>query len=430
MFVTNPDSRWPLITGSFGIFLWAASAWSSIAGAYFGLLFMLVGFIAQAGKALRVLSRHAWFYWWLVLSCFVVARSLIALPWVPEEFLAEHQESLVGFIKWLIFVPIVAWWFANANRSLYWILALALIGFIVKRFYELDLDMLVDQDRPGLGFMPNALGLYSGIGIIGLIAFLPAVVHSNWHRYSKTLAVFAIVLGIFSLMFFLYLCKTRSVLIGLVLIAPFAGFYIKQSFFRNSGNNLIHAVIIAAVIIGASLGGYAILKERTVNIGADLMHLLSGQWDEVEDRNSQVRLQLIRQGIATWQEHPWLGWGADGSEQTLRQQPLNDHQSEETQHHNIVIEWLVRFGTVGSILFWGWMTVHIMIIVHAYRKGLVPRDIVAFLGLAWALFFIVAQFEYRLVEHDWRFLLYLLQGITLSIPIRAALRRQSQPLNT
>ena len=427
--IVRDKPQWPLVAGSFGIFLWAASAWSSIAGAYFGLLFMLIGFIAQGSAALKVLSQQAWFYWWIGLSLLVVIRSLIALPWVPEEYLAEHQESLIGFIKWLVFVPILAWWFAKANRSFYWILTLALVGFIFKRFYELELEMLAGQGRPGLGFMPNALGLYSGIGLVGLLVSIPAALNTQWHRYTKTLAIIAITLGIISLTLFLYLCKTRSILIGLILVTPFIGIYLKYSLSSIFKNNLVSIMIVAVIATSASVGGYAILEKRSDKIGSDITNLLNGQWDEISDRNSQIRLKLLRQGFATWQERPWLGWGADGSEQTLMQQSNQTQLLEITQHHNIVIEWLVRFGIVGSLLFWGWIAAHFMIIIQAYRKSLVPPDTIAFLVCAWTLFLFVAQFEYRLTEHDWRFLLYLLQGITLSIPIREALKKRPQQVN-
>ncbi len=118
-------------------------------------------------------------------------------------------------------------------------------------------------------------------------------------------------------------------------------------------------------------------------------------------------------GLKLWLEKPILGWGPGSTPELIKITFPKDFP-KFNDLHSVPIEILVRFGIIGSIIYWMMFFGVIWIGYSGYRKGFVPKDILIFsLGCA-LIYLIFGLFNFRLLNDDWRYYWFVVAALLTS----------------
>lgn len=429
-----------------GIPLFAFSAPFSVSLAYAGLALFALAFIAE-GVRLRALLREPVVIAALVFAGYVAGHSLLWYLQAPTAGYAHSVARTGGdWIKLLFFIPFAYWVERRpqhiAPLLLLFVLGLA-FGFLRKVDWSaLDLSFFTTQFW---GYLPPlALGMFSALGVIGLLvcrASLVAVARRGG-RWWLVIPAYAALLALMLEM--LMLSFSRSSWLSLVVCLSLWGLLAAGRALRARDAAQLRrglwTVLIVVALLATAIGlNRETLLARFASEDATLGQIAAGRVTEDNRSSLALRLHAWRFGYALWSERPWFGWGAGTSGYWIEHSglpQLKDGDLWLSDLHNTYLELLFQLGLVGLALFLALVWLLVRDTARGCRGAGGPApprdwagpapclcDLLLLVGVFAALWVLT---DHRATNHDWRFFWILVAGSGYALHL--ARRPPARPL--
>ncbi len=408
-----------------GLFLFVFFAWLGTAGSYLGFFLLTVVFVAsvplfwQRFRQDKVLVLSALFI------VYLAGRTLWAVYEFPENTPAHINDALEWLYLWL-FVPL-AWslkLFQHKYRTALLVLGVGFALAVIRHTNWQACDVLAGVSRCGFGFQSILGALLLACCLLGLLVFAPRLIgekRSGWLfavRLMLWLAVVAVVAE------FVILTQTRIVWLAFVVVVPplFLLRYRNEivALWRNGRVvALIVVVLVVALLFGVVKSNEAIFDERVAQFKDDTFALMMLQFDEIEADNPSfaIRVAMNQQGFLRWLERPWIGWGSGG----IPRDQFFSAETDLTRHtphfHNTYLEFMLRFGLVGGVIFLLLVWQLFSGLRTARRQHKVDKDIYFFLIGMSLLFAVWCLADFQLSSTNWRFFFCVVFGFVYAIII-------------
>jgi O-antigen ligase len=417
---------WADRLGVGGLFLFALFAFLGTAGAYIGLGMMVLGALLDArrfGAACR-LEPLLWVFVFFVAALLISTAA--AMTRSPEAA-ARHWEEGGALLKLWGFV-LVAWWLGGREQRLWWVLALALAGFLLGRVKALSWDEaagLLQGLRSGLGLRPIAFGQYAATALLGVVLLAPRVYRGARQRlpgvWPGVVAAAWLLLAI-ALLQGVIVAQSRG--IWLICAVLFPVLLLMQwrehcTAVRQRGSVVLLAMLTAGVLVIYSNSD--VIMSRFALDKTTYARLWAGDFARIDYEPIQSRLRMIQLGLQWWWERPWLGWGP-GATPYLLLATGDPILVQYNDLHNGYVEMLVRLGLAGLAPLVLVVCGVFLALWRAYRQHDLSRDLFLLVLGALLLHLLGNVSNFRMLNIDWRFYWLLFAGAAYTFQLRGRTR--------
>jgi len=411
---------WVATLGAVGLFGFALFAFFGIAGANIGIALMLIAAWFDRRRFWPVLRRDPvwWFFVWCAAA--VALGSAVRVWQFPGEA-AEQWSGLLDLLQLYLFV-LVAWWLHGRQHFIFWLLALALAGLCLGVARKLDADSLAALfalQRPSFLWSINALGHYAAAALLGMGVLTPRL----WRRLAKGFWRWPILVGWSALMLLaatlMLLSLSRGVWLASGIVV--AGLLLYRLWLQRlapaAAGRALTAGTVAALLVVIALSAAEPVRSRVAVLGPALVEVWTadGGLGQLSDESGRIRVQLLRLGMDSWRESPWLGGGPYTPVRVIQahgdQLPDSEHYSD---FHNLVVDLLASFGVLGSaplVLTFLWV---LWVAGRGRRTGRLDRDLYLCLVGLLVLNALAQMTDTRILSHHGRFYWMLLAGAAYS----------------
>lgn len=414
-----------LRSGELGLYLFALSMYSSRVLAVLACLMMLGDMLRERSRLISVLRDFALYRWLLLLAVYVLVRGVVAMFADPQA--AEAQLKDAARMTYLVGVLLVAWQIRGREQLLLRALLLSALGFFLARFAHLAWSLRAPQawweQRHGFGLEAIPLGFYASTMLLGLLVYLPrlyALVRGS-ARPRLVMSLWCVLIVISLL--FVVLSQSRAAWLALLpcllLLLGLALLQIKASP-APLGTKLLLTPLLLVALLGTCWLGALTLQGRFAEepdnidslLNLDLSALQSG--DEVGQNYSiGTRMNMLKAGWEQWRGQPVFGTGPAGAKQALAASP-DPVLRRWNDYHNAVINILVCYGLPGLLLVVGGVMETLRLGWWAAQRQDYSRDTLLFLGMAFAVLLFSQLSNFRILNFDWRYTLFLIAGALAS----------------
>jgi len=404
---SSPQER----LGEGSLYLFMLTAWVAPALANLALLLMMV--------ACALTPRLCWRDWkqsplfWLMLGWNLYLGAALAVQYLGDTVSAQvHLAGSSDFLKLSLFF-VVGWWARGDERKLKLLLLVALAGVLLNTLKRVEWDtlpaVLQAGGRTGFGVQIPVAALLSSSVIVGLVGLQRSCVFSGDKFSPGRSLLWLSVLSISALIVFY--TQTRTTWLTLVLLLPlmlFVRYFLLTDARLFWPRLLVFVGVLAAVFIGLSQS--EIVSARIDEEMFTIKAILSG--DAVPGGSVGLRYHAFVLGVEHWLQQPWLGWGAGFEAAQLNQ----EHLPSLLYHlHNTYLEFLVRFGVLGSvILLVAWLWLH-RGLVQRWRSGLLSADLALTLVCLEVVFAVWSFTDFQIMRGYCQMYWFVLGGILLSL---------------
>ncbi|NOZ09836.1 MAG: O-antigen ligase family protein [Gammaproteobacteria bacterium] len=388
--------------------------------AYAGILFMVIGFIGSMPSIWPIIRRDRLFQ---LLCGFGIYLVILAgwATWRFPETAALQLKDTWSLIQLLLLLT-AAWWLGAKESRITTVLLLAMLGFIVKSLYILDVTqwhaIVQGQMRVGLGMNIVPFGLYCATGVVGLV-LMASRFWGNTHRpgqFGLRVLVWALCLGL--LIEGVIVSQSRTTWLALALVLPPLLVWhlyktLRQFHLQHYKRLIVGGLTAAGLVTAILVVNLDTFKQRFMDERSTINTLLDGDFSNIpyhSESSIGVRIHLYRHGFNKWKERPLFGWGPGSSKWLIKKQARKELR-QWPHLHNTYIEVLVRIGIVGALFFVGILWLLLRTLHRAHQSGRLSTDIYLFLLGVFAMSLIWNVGEFRLVHADWQFYWLLFGGI-------------------
>lgn len=413
--------------GLFGLLLFALTAapYPNLAGV--GLFLLLVAFfiskqrVAHWGEPIVVLMAGLFLY--LLMS--------ILIGWqLSPHYLKEHFSHAFYILSLPLFSLLVAWGLKAQIPRVHLVLFAALCGYIAAVTLplitgEVGWGIFLQGQRDSMLFSnPIRLGLYSTAVLLGLLTWIPDRRIDN----PRSMIVFGLYLLLIILTTqALIVSQARAswtaaaVVIPAVLLTRLL-LHPREQPSRSSYNSALFTVGLMLVGVVVYLN-HATIERRWSQESATIKAAIKGE--AVEFDSFGIRVHMWHLGLEKITERPWLGHGPGSVPEYLSHapKPLSDYR----HMHNMAIDLLVRTGIIGLLLVATIFLLLFYALLHAWRKGIMDKNLLLFTTGALLLFLIDGLTGYPLSRTQGRFFIALIGGLAYT---GFLYRQHSMPGNT
>jgi O-antigen ligase len=427
-----------LPSGELGLYLFAFSMYSSRLLAVLACFLMLGDMLRERSRVMSALRGFALYRWLLVLAIYVLLRGILAM--VADPAAAEAQLKDAARMTYLVGVLLIAWQLKGREQLLLRVLLLSALGFFLARFVHLAWSLRAPEawweQRHGFGLEAIPLGFYASTVLLGLLVFLPrlyALIRGR-SREAVVMGLWCALIGVSLL--FVVLSQSRAawlaLLPSLLLLLGLALLQMRVSPASLKIKLLLTPLLLVAVLGTFWLGALTLqgrFAEEPGNIDSllnlDLAALQSG--DEVGQNYSiGTRMNMLRAGWTQWRRQPIFGAGPAGAKQALAASP-DPVLRRWNDYHNAIINLLVCYGLLGLLLVLGGVLETLRLGWWAVQRQAYSRDTLLFLGLAFAVLLFSQLSNFRILNFDWRYTLFLLAGALASPALAQVTTRAGEP---
>jgi O-antigen ligase len=300
----------------------------------FGLIAILVAIVATLfeGRLRRFERAHGYLFLFIFWACLSGIWSLD-----PDSSLARVVTYLqLAFMVWLLCQ------YAQSREEqmgfmLAYVCGAAIVAFQLFLGYALGGTVFSFEVYPGrftsMGYNPNDLALTLAIGI-----------PFAWYVFTNSTGIATIIA----------IAYMPAALAGILLSASRGGMFaaivalliLPAGFFRMShGRKVVVSVALALAIVLAVV----VVPERSWERLMTIDDMATTRWSSESLQNLDMvnmRVAIWKEGLATFEEHPFLGVGVGGYINVVA--PI---EGERRVAHNVFLSILVELGLVGLILF-------------------------------------------------------------------------------
>ncbi|OCC15027.1 O-antigen polymerase [Dissulfuribacter thermophilus] len=369
-----------------------------------------------------------------ILACisigFLVVRTLFSILEIPE-IKDQHIEDALKFGRLWLFL-VIAFWINGSTKLALRVLFLAFIGFIVGMISSIDTDLLttiIKGERTGFHLRITPFGLYSATIITGLIIFSKRLIANSFKRKMNFFILFGITIAIVLLLEGLIATQARGAWLAFALVFPVVVFSIlKKSDLTHAHKQALSvamALTICLFVFIIALN-FEIIKNRFLGQIETFTQNREYIIEKVPETGIGQRLHLYSFAIQKWREHPIFGWGTGTTQYLISHSQREDLKINSWKGgrvwfdhlHSTYLEFLVRFGLIGTGLLFASIFILLKEVINAYKKGALPFDIFLFTISSWAMAAIWCLFDFRLLHWDWRFYWMIISGVGTSFVLK------------
>lgn len=413
--------------GVMGLYLFALTLHANRALAVLGCLMMLFGLYRLTPDSRAALARLPLYRWLLLFAIYVLLRALAAMLADPGAARTQGSDA-VRFVYFVGVLP-VAWFLEGSERRLLRVLALALAGFLIARLWHLPAALALPAEawaieRPGLGLAPIGLGYYAGFAFIGMLLLSPGILASIRGTALRATAAGSMVAAALFLLQCVIWSQSRGAWLSLL---PCLLLALGWFFYRNRTGRWI-ALLVLTTLIGVGMYNRDTIGERFGAEQATLQLLMQGKFDEIRSGDERggnysigTRINMFRAGLDALAEHPLIGAGPAAPRLLLKAHP-DPILRQWNDFHNAPVDLAVRFGAIGLLLLAGGVLATAACGLGSDFRRAYGGDLQLLLWIGFALLILSSLSNFRLLNFDWRYWLFLVTGAMAS-PRLAALRR-------
>jgi O-antigen ligase len=415
--------------GLVGLYLFSFCAVLSISGAQVALVLMLVSFLAQARTVGRAARKEPLVWIAAAWALYMGLSATVGLDIFPAT--AEHQIEQARYWALLSLVVVAAWHFGGNIRRFTIAAALFALGAALRILIHVPWDNLGpfltgqmwDLDTRGFGLNPISFSSYLAVILFWLAVFSPRL----WGELSSRTACIAF-LVVASLVGVL---AVEGVIIGssrgtwLATLVALVVLIIRWKPWTYLTPRMWWTVCLAAGLVLAVIvttHGTNFLRRATVDQQV-YVQIAEGHLEgaQKEYTSTGIRVQMWILGLEKWLERPLLGWGA-GSERVLLEplKPpvdwLRPNKTGRVPHsHNLLVELLMRFGMIGTLLFLALPCLIFARLRSLHRRGELARDVYSFFFALFVFVAVWSMFDIRIMRWDYRHFVLLFFGMAVSL---------------
>ncbi|MBS3951335.1 MAG: O-antigen ligase family protein [Methylomicrobium sp.] len=404
-------------------------SWLAFLGALTVLLYAFLGISAPgfAGKLIYVLMlssvvffftapvevrRSTVFVLLLISVCVPLASWALSLLTHPE--LAEKSPKVNRVVNWLLPIT-VAFALGGSTRNTLLAWAAALLGLLVATWLGGGFTEVLrglEGYRVDFG-LHNAqhTAMYFGVALLGLLNFLPRLIarqSSRWFIFPVWLALVVFIATC------VIIAQTRAVWLGLSVSLLVMAVMFAQSLRHYRG--LMLGLLIATASLLFLIGQSELVERRVESEVKTFTSVFQGSLEQIPFDSSGIRLHSWVEAADWIVQRPIFGWGGNGRGLVImKATSFPESLRQRFGHlHNSYLDTLVNFGAVGLLLLlglWAWLTFST---VAAYRRGVLPRDMLQFFVSFMVFWTTINFFESYIYFSSGTFVFALVAGGVLS----------------
>jgi O-antigen ligase len=412
---------WVSRVGCNAALVFAVFAFLGAGGANVAWGVMVIALVVLLPKQWPVLRKDPVFWWAVAFFGYILARAALASWQFPEYSAAQWSETGIWMKS---FFPVVALWVARGGGRWALILALAALGLWIDLSYEAitrwdEFVRSLQGDYFAFGKTRSAAGLIIMTAVLGSIVFA--------RRFLGTPALharFILRLVIWAAFFItaaeaVIAIQARGTWLSAAVVLPIvvvAMLWRRREPNRDWTRTAILLVGVTAFVALVAMNA-DLVKNRISQERDSFATFFAGAPEKLPyDSSVGLRGHLLQLGMEKWRERPIFGWGPADTKWLIRQHPV-PNVAMLPHFHNTYVELLVRFGIVGTVLFFALIATLLWRFWRRYRQGAVPRDLFVFAMGAFGLFAVWSLSGFRMVNADglfyWLLLLGLVHALTL-----------------
>ncbi len=431
--------------GITGLYLFSFGAWLHKGVAIAGISLMLVAAWLDRKAILATVKHSPLVGLTLALGFYILARTLLSLSTDSVNSALHLKDGLRIF--YLCGFLLIAWHMAASQKRIITVFAVAFAGFLIARLWHFDWSFSATipwwKLRQGLGLPEIAFGYYATTAMLGLLIFFPRVYGNLRSSTLRTAASIIWILLIAMTAQGIVFSQSRSVWLSLLVVTPALLFALWKQLkpIKNTAKHILIFLMLSCTVALIFLNQDTLMQRMTLE-HETYTHVLSGDFENISSENEHghgnsvgARLVLFKEGIEHWLDNPLFGKGPAASKIIL-------HKSDDAilaqlnDWHNAPIDILVRYGLTGLLLMsiCLWMTLRAG--WRAYRHNRIDGDLFLFCACGMALIILSMLTNFRMLNNDWRYWLFLLSGALASFELHQKIlkpdskrkSRTSQPI--
>lgn len=416
--------------GNAALYVFFVTAWVAPGIANLGLLLMLI----CCGITFRT-TMSQWMQspvFWLVIAWNLYLGLRLGVSYIENpEGIETHLSASGDFIKLSLFF-IVGWWARGDEKKLRQLLLLAVCGIILNTLKRVDWEtlpgILSAGERTGFGVQIPIAALLSGAVVLGLLCLqkVMTTAHSKVVFWRMSLWLVALLMSALIVVY----TQTRAILLALVMLIP-AILFIQYVGTSLRGAQPIHVylkrlsgfVLITAV---ALIGVFQldIVTTRLLSEIATIQAIFDPE-QVVAGDSTGLRYHAFILGAERLLAQPLMGWGAGYEAAQLGAENL----PRMLYHlHNTYLEFLVRFGVLGTgIVFIGMLLLQ-RGLYRAYRAHRISFELTLALVSLELLFAIWSLTDFQIMRGYCQMYWFVVGGIFVALTWPPVTIEQSKEL--
>ena len=420
---SRPNATYPDIIGLTGLYLFAFGAWLNKGIVIVGLALVLLACLLEASTIWKQTKRLPLVWIVLATATYILFRTLVAAKLDPAHAALHLKDG--ARLSYLCGFLLIGWrLFANQERILT-LLAVAGCGFLLARLWHFDWSDAATSSwwktRTGLGLPEIAFGYYAATLLLGLIIFAPRMFRRVHSPVAWAVGLIAWLLLVLLSMEGVVLSQSRAVWASIFLVS--IPLLIASRRFPQSIPKTWRFLLAGSALLGITAiihFNWDTLALRISQEPGTYEQLLSGRYQDIttsydngNGKSVGIRLKMLGFGFTEWQRAPFFGQGPAAAKILLHDSdipffsPLNDL-------HNGIVDSLVRLGIVGLLLLGLCLAATLLSGWRAYRTKRMSPDLFLFLTSSTGLLLLSMLTNFRMLNGDWRYWLFLISGAMAS----------------
>jgi O-antigen ligase len=330
--------------------------------------------------------------------------------YIDHEYYKGHMSLQLAearhYTKLFLFV-ILAWWMSGFPRIVFFVLFLAVIGFLLGPMisgydYIHGINIVKHGGSISLGYRNREhTSVYASFTLLFFVLFRKRLV--NLWPDRQWIGVLVVTIGVSYSLIVIYVATTRATYFGFgIAILAWVFYQIYKIYVDklsvNKNKVLKVGLVLTILFLVFVMVGFNPFSKfaKRMNEERDVIgQLVGGDFDDLRLSNIGVRIYLWTYAIEKLKDQPLVGLGPRTREQLLAEKQVPDRVKKAGigHFHNSYIELLLAYGILGAFIFAAMVSYIIYGVVQARKKQLMPDDMFNFV-----LVFSVYWFSVNLVE--------------------------------
>jgi O-antigen ligase len=412
--------------GVAGLYIFSFGAWLHKSVAITGLILILLATLFNRKAVWDTVKQSPLVWITLGVGIYLLTRTFLSFS---SDNINAHLQLKDGLrFFYLCGFLLIAWYMEANQKRILCVFAIAFSGFLFARLWYFDWSFSSTEPwwtrRQGLGLPEIAFGYYAATAMLGLLILLPRAYGLFKPGVNRIMLSLLLMLLIAMTAQGIVFSHSRSVWISLLALIPVLLIVLWPKFklLNTTSRWALFIVLLSSTALLFQLNKDTFISRITLE-QETYTHFLSGDFNKITSQNEDgqgnsigIRLLMFKAGIESWLDSPLFGKGPAASKIILGKSDI-EFFSQLNDWHNGPIDILVRYGLAGLIVMTLclWMTLRAG--WTAYRNKRIDPDIFLFLACGMALIILSMLTNFRMLNSDWRYWLFLFSGAMASFEL-------------